>query len=427
MPPRPPSPAGARVLVLGGGGREHALAWRLAADPEVASVLVAPGNGGTDGEPKVGNLALDPADPVTVASWARRERPDLIVVGPEIPLLNGVADGLRDVGVPVLGPNRAAALLEGSKRHAKAFLERQGIPTADARSYERPEDLERDLDTLAYPLVLKASGLAAGKGVAIVGSAEEARSALATLVRLPGAREGILAETFLRGEELSYFVLAHGTRYLTLPAARDHKRLDDGDRGPNTGGMGAYSPPPLARELDSRIQETIVRPTLEGLAAEGTPYTGVLYFGLMIDPRGQPYVLEYNCRFGDPEAQVVLPRLGGSAFALFHAVARGEIPSRLDVRDEALVGVVIAAPRYPEAGDDGSPLEGLEEAGAEALVFHAGTRRVGGRVLTAGGRLLCVCGRGKDLAEARRRAYTAVGRLRLPPGARLRRDIARDA
>ena len=416
--------SGARVLVLGGGGREHALAWRLAGDPEVASVLVAPGNGGTDGVGRIRNLALDPTDPAAVVAWARRERPDLVVVGPEAPLLAGVADALRAAETPVLGPDRAAALLEGSKRHAKAFLERHGIPTAPARSYARPEDLDRALDGLDYPLVLKASGLAAGKGVVIVASPAEARRALASLVRLEGAREGLLAETFLRGEELSYFVLAHGARYLALPAARDHKRLEDGDRGPNTGGMGALSPPPLGAGLEARIQETIVRPTLAGLVAEGTPYVGFLYVGLMIDPAGKPHVLEYNCRLGDPEAEVVLPRLGGSAFALFLAAARGTLPETAAVRPEATVGVVVAARGYPEAGDHGTPLEGLEAAAEDALVFHAGTRREGGRVVTNGGRLLCVCARGTDLADARRRAYEAVGRLRLPPGARVRRDIA---
>jgi phosphoribosylamine--glycine ligase len=418
------SSTGARVLVLGGGGREHALAWRLAEDPEVAEVLVAPGNGGTDGEGKVRNLALDPSDPAVAAAWARRERPDLVVVGPEGPLLAGVVDALHAADVAVLGPTRAAALLEGSKRHAKAFLERHGIPTARARSYARAEDLARALDGLDYPLVLKASGLAAGKGVVIVASPSEARRALDSLARLEGARDGLLAETFLRGEELSYFVLAHGPHYRVLPTARDHKRLEDGDRGPNTGGMGAYSPAPLGRELAARIEESIVRPTLTGLVAEGTPFVGFLYVGLMIDPEGRPQVLEYNCRLGDPEAQVILPRLGGSAFALFRAAAEGRLPETVTVRPDAVVGVVAAAPNYPESGDYGSPIGGLEEAAAEALVFHAGTKRTRDGVVTNGGRILCLAARGRDRTEARARAYAAVDRLVLPPGSRIRRDIA---
>jgi phosphoribosylamine--glycine ligase len=418
------SSSGARVLVLGGGGREHALAWRLAEDPEVSAVLVAPGNGGTDGAGKIRNLPLDPLDGGAVAAWARREGPDLVVVGPEAPLLAGVADALADAGVRVLGPSRAAALLEGSKRHAKAFLERHGIPTASARHYDDPVRLARDLDRFEYPLVLKASGLAAGKGVAIVRNPAEARESLAALARLDGARDGILAETYLTGEELSYFVLAHGTRHLPLPAARDHKRLEDGDQGPNTGGMGAYSPPPLDKALSARIEETIVRPTLEGLASEGTPYVGFLYAGLMIDREGRPYVLEYNCRLGDPEAEVVLPRLGGSAFALFHAAAEGRLPTSASVRPEATVGVVVAAPRYPEAGDHGGAIGGLERAAEDALVFHAGTRRTEAGVVTNGGRLLCLVGRGPGLREARARAYAAVERLTLPAGARFRRDIA---
>lgn len=424
MNPTSPQSPGARVLVLGGGGREHALAWRLAEDGEVARVWVAPGNGGTADAPRLENLALDLVRPEAVVEAARALGPDLVVIGPEAPLLAGVSDALRSAGFAVLGPSRAAALLEGSKRHAKAFMERHGIPTARARSYTDPEALARDLGGFAYPLVLKASGLAAGKGVVIAEDAREAREALAALARLEGAREGLLAEEFLRGRELSVFVLAHGERFALLPWARDHKRLLDGDRGPNTGGMGAVSPVPLPPGLEERVLREIVRPTLAGLAAEGTPYTGFLYVGLMVTPDGRPHVLEYNCRLGDPEAQAILPRLGGSAFALFEGAARGVLPPRAPVLPEATVGVVVAAPRYPEASDRGSPIGGLESAAEEALVFHAGTARREGRIVTDGGRLLCLVGHGPDLARARARAYAALGRLALPPGARFRRDIA---
>jgi phosphoribosylamine--glycine ligase len=348
------------------------------------------------------------------------------VIGPEAPLLAGVGDALRGAGFAVVGPNRAAALLEGSKRHAKAFMERHGIPTARARGYTDPGDLARDLARLDYPLVLKASGLAAGKGVVIAESPAAARAAVESLAGLEGARDGILVEEFLPGRELSGFVLAHGEDFLLLPWARDHKRLRDGDRGPNTGGMGAVSPVPLPPGLEERIVREILRPTLAGLVAEGTPYVGFLYVGLMVRPDGRPFVLEYNCRLGDPEAQVILPRLGGSAFGLFRAAATGgELPPTAGILPETAVGVVVAAPRYPEAGDRGSPLGGIERAAEEALVFHAGTRRTSENVLvTNGGRIFCLVGRGRNLTAARARAYAALDRLVLPPGVQVRRDIA---
>ncbi len=416
-----------KVLIVGGGGREHALAWKCAASPRVTTVLVAPGNAGTAAETGVRNLNVAAEDVAGLVQLAASERVDLTIIGPEAPLVAGVVDAFAARGLKCFGPTQAAARLEGSKAFAKDFLQRHRIPTARSVTFTR-ESFDPDwVRRQRAPLVVKASGLAAGKGVVIAASIEEAHAAVQAMFagQFGDAGREVVIEEFLPGEEASFIVMADGTHSLPLASSQDHKRRDDGDRGPNTGGMGAYSPAPLVTPaLHTRIMREVIEPTLRGLAADGMPYSGFLYAGLMIAPDGTPNVLEFNCRFGDPEAQPILMRLQSDLTLLCEAALCGALDTvgaRWDPR--AALGVVLAAAGYPDQVKKGDVIEGLERA--ERLpgkIFHAGTRLEAGKVLTDGGRVLCAVGLGAGVGEAQRAAYALADTVHWP-GMQYRRDI----
>ncbi len=416
-----------RVLIVGGGGREHALAWKCAASPRVTEVLVAPGNAGTAQEPRTRNLETPAEDIGGLVRLAQAERVDLTIIGPEAPLVAGVVDAFAARGMRCFGPTAAAARLEGSKAFAKEFLRRHGIPTARSATFTRASFDASWLRSQRTPLVVKASGLAAGKGVVIAESTDAALAAAQGMFAGQFGAAGceVIIEEFLEGEEASFIVMADGEHILPLATSQDHKRRDDGDRGPNTGGMGAYSPAPVvSTALHARIMREVIEPTIRGLAADGMRYTGFLYAGLMIAPDGTPRVLEYNCRFGDPEAQPILMRLNSDLTELCDAA----LAARLDgVRAEwdprAALGVVLAAAGYPDSVRKGDAIEGLERAAAlPGKIFHGGTRLEAGRVVTSGGRVLCAVGVGNDVAAAQRAAYVLAAALRWP-GVHYRRDI----
>lgn len=399
-----------KVLIIGGGGREHALAWRCAASPRVAEVLVAPGNAGTAAEPGVRNVAVAAEDVAGLVGLAQREGIDLTIVGPEAPLVAGIVDTFGAAGLKCFGPSRACAQLEGSKAFAKDFLRRHGIPTAPSATFTRASFDADWVRRQQAPLVVKASGLAAGKGVVIAESTamaiESAREMFAG--RFGESGREVVIEQFLAGEEASFIVMADGTHVLPLATSQDHKRLRDGDRGPNTGGMGAYSPAPVVDPAQhARVMREVIAPTIRGLAAEGTPYTGFLYAGLMIAPDGTPNVLEFNCRFGDPEAQPILMRLQSDLTALCEAALAGRlhtVHAHWDAR--AALGVVMAAAGYPDSARTGAVIEGLDRAAQlPGKVFHGGTRLESGRVVVSGGRVLCTVGLGACVAAARDEAY----------------------
>jgi phosphoribosylamine--glycine ligase len=417
-----------RVLVLGSGGREHALCWAIARSPRVDTVLCAPGSDGIARDARV--LPVDLADSRAVVDLAKREGADLVVVGPEDPLVRGVADALGEAGIAVFGPSAAAARLEGSKSFAKAFMARHGIPTAQGAVFDDPDAAESHVRAHPGPIVVKADGLAAGKGVAVCDGAEQALAAIGELMRErrfgeAGAR--LLIEERLVGEEVSYYAICDGERFVALGAAQDHKRALDGDRGENTGGMGAYSPPPCVdAALEREILARVVRPVVAGMRAEGHPYRGVLFCGLMI-VQGSPRVIEFNVRFGDPETQPLMLRLESDLVPLLEQAARGRLPSDgSDVRlADAALCVVLASAGYPRAHVTGSEIHGLDAAEEieGVKLFHAGTELARGRWQTRGGRVLGVGARGASIAQARERAYAAVERVRFD-GAQYRSDIA---
>jgi phosphoribosylamine--glycine ligase len=416
-----------KVLVIGGGGREHALAWKVAQSPRVAEVIVAPGNAGTALEPKCRNAAVSAADIAGLVALARAERAGLTIVGPEGPLVAGVVDAFSDVGLPCFGPRKLAARLEGSKQFTKEFLVRHGIPTARYAAFTRQSFDPAAIRAQRPPIVVKADGLAAGKGVIIAASAEEAIRAAAGMFAGAFGEAGrvVVVEEFLEGEEASFIVMADGRHVLPLATSQDHKRLGDGDVGPNTGGMGAYSPAPVVTpRLHGRIMREVIEPTLAGLSAEGMPYTGFLYAGIMIAKDGTPNVLEFNCRFGDPETQPVLARLKSDLVTLCEAALAGrldDVEAEWDPR--AALGVVLAAAGYPEEPRTGAAISGLDEAARlPGKVYHAATRAENGRVVTAGGRVLCAVGLGDGVAAAQRAAYALVDRIRWD-GMQYRRDI----
>jgi phosphoribosylamine---glycine ligase len=406
-----------KVLVIGNGGREHALAWKCARSPQAEEILVAPGNAGTEAEPGVRNVDIAPTDIDGLARLARDERVGLTIVGPEAPLVAGIVDRFTELGLPCFGPSAAAAQLEGSKAFTKDFLARHGIPTAEYRVYT-------DLDAaLAYirergaPIVVKADGLAAGKGVIVAMSVAEAEAAAADM--LSGARFGaagarIVVEEFLAGEEASFIVVTDGDTVLPLASSQDHKARGEGDTGPNTGGMGAYSPAPVvAPAVEQAIMTRVIRPTLAGMRAEGANYTGFLYAGLMILPDGSPKVIEFNCRLGDPETQPIMVRLRSDLVAVCAATLDGTLANQaLDWDPRAALGVVMTAGGYPGKYSKGDVIAGLADADSDTQkVFHAGTARAGGDVVTAGGRVLCVTGLGDGVAQAAREAYAAVAKI----------------
>jgi phosphoribosylamine--glycine ligase len=416
-----------KVLVIGGGGREHALAWKLAQSPRVNEVLVAPGNAGTAAEPKCRNVAVSATDIPALVALARTESAALTVVGPEGPLVAGVVDAFAAAGLACFGPKQAAARLEGSKRFAKEFLARHRIPTARYATFTPGDFDPAAIRGQRPPIVVKADGLAAGKGVVIAQSADEAIRTVEQMFAgaFGDAGRTVVVEEFLEGEEASFIVMADGRHVLPLATSQDHKRLRDGDRGPNTGGMGAYSPAPVVTPaLHARIMGEVIEPTLTGLAAEGMPYTGFLYAGLMIAADGTPNVLEFNCRFGDPETQPILARLSSDLAELCEAALAGRLDQvRADWDPRVALGVVLAAEGYPDSPRLGDRIAGLADAAAlPGKVFHAGTRQDGGQVVTAGGRVLCAVGLGSGVAEAQRAAYALVDRL-CWRGMQFRRDI----
>jgi phosphoribosylamine--glycine ligase len=418
------------VLLVGGGGREHALAWKLARSPGLGRMIAAPGNPGIAAHARC--VPVKDTDVDGLVALAQRERPDLVVVGPEIPLARGLADRLREAGLAVFGGSAAAARLESSKAFAKDLMARHRIPTARFRTFRDAPAARRYCQELGAPLVVKADGLAAGKGVVVCRTLEEAEQAVTRALEeraFGDAGLTVVIEEFLEGEEASFFALADGTSVLPLVAAQDHKTVFDGDRGPNTGGMGAYSPAPvLDGGLQERVMADIVRPTIAAMAEAGTPYTGVLFVGLMITREG-PKVVEFNCRFGDPECQAILPRLQDDLLALLLAAATGKgLPAALSWSRQSSVCVVMTSAGYPGRYETGRPITGLEAAAAlpGVAVFHAGTALADGTLVTAGGRVLGVQALGVDVAAAVRTAYAAVERIRFE-GAHYRRDIGHHA
>jgi len=417
-----------RILIVGAGAREHALAWKCAASEHVETVIVAPGNAGTALEARVRNADVAAMDIAGLVALARAERIDLTIIGPEAPLVAGIVDAFTAAGLKCFGPRAAAAQLEGSKAFSKEFLRRHRIPTAKYATFTRASFDARYVMQHGTPIVVKASGLAAGKGVIIAATHAEALAAADAMFagQFGAAGREVVIEEFLPGEEASFIVMADGTHALALASSQDHKRRDDGDRGPNTGGMGAYSPAPLVTQAaHARIMREVIEPALRGLAAEGMPYTGFLYAGLMIAPDGTPNVVEFNCRLGDPEAEPLLMRLQSDLTQLCTAALDAclhEVEVKWDPR--AALGVVMAAQGYPGEVRSGDVIDGL---GAAALlpgkIFHGGTRiDERGRVVTGGGRVLCAVGMGASVRAAQSEAYALVGAVSWP-GAQYRRDI----
>jgi phosphoribosylamine---glycine ligase len=408
-----------KILVLGSGAREHALAWKLSKSAGVR-VACAPGNPGTARHAE--NVSVDLDDPSRVAQLARSLAADLVVVGPEAPLVQGAADAIRSQGIPVFGPGAAAAAIEGSKTFAKRVMERAKVPTAAYRVFDSPREAE-DFVRTQDGAVIKADGLAAGKGVVVARDSTEAVEAVRSLAKLGPASHRLLIEERLEGEEVSVIALCDGERYLLLPPAQDHKRALDGDVGPNTGGMGAYAPAPFLDTKGLRkVGEQIIQPTLYELRECGTPFRGALYAGLMITRSG-PKVLEFNCRFGDPEAQVLMMQIEDDLVGLLRDCAEGRLKQRaIRVRPGASIGVVLAAEGYPQKPTVGDEIQGLAEAEELGQIFQAATRLDAGRLVTAGGRVLTVCGRGETIADARARAYVPVDRIEFR-GMHYRRDI----
>ncbi|TVQ85817.1 MAG: phosphoribosylamine--glycine ligase [Chromatiaceae bacterium] len=425
------------ILIIGAGGREHALAWKAARSPLTERVFVAPGNAGTALEPGVENLPIDARDADALVRFAAAHAVGLTIVGPEAPLVAGIADAFAAAGLPCFGPSQAAAQLEGSKTFAKAFMARHGIPTAPWRSFTDRTEALAYIDATPAPLVVKADGLAAGKGVLLAPDTASAKAAVETILgegRFGAAGQRIIIEECLSGEEVSFIAMLDGEHILPLASSQDHKARDEGDRGPNTGGMGAYSPAPVVTPaLHERIMDEVMHPTLAGLRQDGIAYVGFLYAGLMISPDGTPRVLEYNCRLGDPETQPILMRLDSDLVQLCLDALAGQLCADAATwHPEPALGVVIAAGGYPDVYRTGDVISGLDappgrDPGSEhAKLFHAGTRREGDQVVTNGGRVLCATALGSDLRTAAERAYALVDSIGFA-GAYCRRDIGHRA
>ncbi len=423
-----------KVLVIGAGGREHALAWKLAQSERVQIVYVAPGNGGTAADPRLRNVPL--TDPVAWADFAAAEKIALTVVGPEAPLAAGVVDLFKSRGLRIFGPTQAAAQLESSKSYAKSFMQRHGIPTALYASFTDAAAAHAHIDRHGAPIVVKADGLAAGKGVVVALTTDEAHAAVDQMLKgEPTKTEGraarVVIEDFMAGEEASFIVLCDGQHALPLATSQDHKRIGDGDTGPNTGGMGAYSPAPVVTpNVHARVMQEIIHPTLAGMAKDGMPFTGFLYAGLMIDAQGHPRTVEYNCRLGDPEAQPILMRLKSDLFEVLMRATEGKLDqAELQWDRRVALGVVMAAKGYPTAPVFGDGIEGLPPtapADADLQVFHAGTTQQDGRLVTSGGRVLCVTVLADSVRLAQQRALLAVRAIHFD-GAQWRNDIGQRA
>ena len=407
------------VLVIGSGGREHSLAWKAAQSPLVDRVFVAPGNAGTAREPALSNVAIDTMDFAALADFAEANNVGLTLVGPEAPLVAGVVDYFRGRGLPCFGPSRAAAQLEGSKSFTKDFLKRHKIPTASYQTFTEVEAAKAYIRAEGAPIVIKADGLAAGKGVVVAATEAEAEAAVDAMLegnKFGDAGHRVVIEGFLAGEEASFIVMVDGKNILPMATSQDHKARDDGDTGPNTGGMGAYSPAPVvSEEIWERAMEQIIRPTVAGMAADGNTYTGFLYAGLMISPTGSIDVVEFNCRFGDPEAQPVMMRLQSDLVEHCLAAVNGTLDMQTAEWDpRSAVGIVLAAGGYPETYASGEVISGLDEASEDssAKIFHAGTKLDGDQVVTSGGRVLCAVALGDSVAQAQRRAYSLADRIK---------------
>ncbi|MDB5942803.1 MAG: phosphoribosylamine--glycine ligase [Ramlibacter sp.] len=422
-----------KVLVIGGGGREHALAWKLAQSPRLQAVYVAPGNGGTALDPRLENIPL--TDVVALRKWAQQEKIVLTVVGPEAPLAAGVVDEFRAHGLRIFGPTRAAAQLESSKAFSKAFMKRHGIPTAQYETFSDSAAAHAYVERMGAPIVVKADGLAAGKGVVVAMTAQEAHEAIDFMLldnklgvshNEGGAR--VVIEEVLTGEEASFIVLCDGRNVTALATSQDHKRLLDGDLGPNTGGMGAYSPAPVVTpEIHARAMREVILPTVRGMESDGIPYTGFLYAGLMIDPQGGIKTLEFNCRMGDPETQPIMMRLKTELFDVMMAATGGTLDKvELEWDRRTALGVVMAAHGYPLNPRKGDAITGLPRETEDTMVFHAGTVQREGIILSSGGRVLCVTALADSVKAAQQRAYEVADQVRLD-GAQFRRDIGHRA
>ena len=418
-----------KLLVIGSGGREHAMAWKLAQSPKVQKVFVAPGNGGTATENGLENLAITSIPELIV--FAKKEQIYLTVVGPETPLAAGIVDAFQEAGLKIFGPVRAAARLEASKDFAKQFMLRHGLPTAKHATFSSAAQAKTYVEEQGVPIVIKADGLAAGKGVVVAATVTEAKTAIDMMLgerKLGDAGAHVVVEEFLEGEEASFIVMADGAHALPLATSQDHKRLQDGDQGPNTGGMGAYSPAPVVTpQLHARVMREIIQPAIAGMAKDGTPYTGFLYAGLMIDKAGNPKTLEFNCRLGDPETQPIMLRLKSDLLALVeHALAGTLDRASADWDRRSALGVVLAASGYPGEPRKGDEITVLPRPTEDCRIFHAGTtlevKPGGTRLVTNGGRVLCVTALGGSLKMARARAYAAVDAIRFD-GMQLRKDI----
>ena len=418
-----------KLLVIGGGGREHAMAWKLAQSPRVQKVFVAPGNGGTATENGLENVAITQIP--ELLAFAKKEGVHLTVVGPEAPLADGVVDAFSDAGLRIFGPKRAAAQLEASKDFAKAFMVRHGLPTARYATFTAAAEAKAYIEKHGAPIVIKADGLAAGKGVVVAMTKPEALAAIDAMLgdrKLGAAGERVVIEEFLEGEEASFIVMSDGVNVLPLATSQDHKRLRDGDQGPNTGGMGAYSPAPIVTpKLHARVMREIIGPAIQGMAKDGTPYIGFLYAGLMIDASGTPKTLEFNCRLGDPETQPIILRLKSDLYDLVDHALTGTLDRvRAEWDRRSALGVVLAAHGYPDEPRKGDPIEGLPKPSDDCRVFHAGTRKDGKAVVTNGGRVLCVTALGDSVKMARTRAYEAVDQIKFA-GMQYRKDIGHRA
>ena len=416
-----------KLLIIGNGGREHALAWKLAQSPKVSAVYVATGNAGTAAEPKVHNLALTAhAD---LIAFCQRENIAFTVVGPEAPLAAGMVDDFRAAGLLIFGPTRAAAQLESSKDFAKAFMQRHGIPTAQYQTFANAQAAHDYVNQKGAPIVIKADGLAAGKGVIVAMTLNEAHAAIDDMLlgnKMGDAGARVVIEDFLQGEEASFIVMSDGDNVLPMATSQDHKRLLDGDQGLNTGGMGAYSPAPVVSEaVYQRVMDEIILPTIRGMKADGIEFTGFLYAGLMIDAAGAPRTIEFNCRFGDPETQPIMSRLDSDLVDLIEAALQRKLDSAsAQWKSQTAVGVVLAAQNYPDTPKKGDIIHGIDAANAIGKVFHAGTAvNERGELITNGGRVLCVVGLGDDVATAKQQAYRALAEIEFD-GMQYRTDIA---
>jgi len=414
-----------KILVVGSGGREHALAWKLAQSERIQMVYVAPGNGGTARDVRLVNV--DITDPAALADFAEQEHIGLTVVGPEQPLAAGIVDLFRTRGLKVFGPTKAAAQLESSKDFAKAFMQRHGIPTARYQSFSDVAQAHAYVDANGAPIVIKADGLAAGKGVVVAMTLEEAHQAVDHMLadnRFGDAGARIVIEEFLAGEEASFIVMCDGKNVLPLATSQDHKRLRDHDEGPNTGGMGAYSPAPIVTPaMHARVMREIINPTIAGMAKDGIVFTGFLYAGLMIDDKGNPRTLEFNCRMGDPETQPIMARLKSDLLTVMEHAVNGSLDTvELEWDRRTAVGVVMAAAGYPDSPRKGDVIDGIPPETPECVTFHAGTQIADGKLLTSGGRVLCVVGLGDSIKMAQKQAYETVDKIHFN-GAQYRRDI----